>query len=66
MFARLNLCALEFMLAAAVKPRVLTPLAVAALPLNSAALPPFPTRANKQKPPATQFGGFAAVSHSGE
>ena len=27
----------------------LTPLAVAALPLNSAASPPFSTRANKQK-----------------
>ena len=58
MFARLNLCAVEFILAAARRlgrSRVEgLPLAVAASPLNSAALPPFPTRANKKKPPATQ------------
>ena len=45
MFARLNLCAVEFMLAAAAKPRE---------DWFLAALLPFPTCANKQKLPATQ------------
>ena len=48
MFARLNLCALEFMLAVAAKPRE---------DFVAKASPPFPTGdtgANKQKPPATQ------------
>ena len=49
MFARLNLCAVEFKLAAAAKPRE----DLGAVELLAAS-PPFPTRANKKKPPATQ------------